>query len=127
MDLELHGKRAFVTGSSSGIGAATAKILAAEGAKVVVHGRSHDKTRKVVDAILAAGGEAGYVIGELDREDVCADAPNKPWQSSAGSTSWSIMPVASPPPAGWIRTPRISTGHGWKRRGTTGCGLTNRM
>lgn len=73
MDLELHGKRAFVTGSSSGIGAATAKILAAEGAKVVVHGRSHDKTRKVVHAILAAGGEAGYVIGELDREDVCAD------------------------------------------------------
>jgi NAD(P)-dependent dehydrogenase (short-subunit alcohol dehydrogenase family) len=43
MNLYLHGKRALVTGSSSGIGAEIARMLASEGVKVVVHGR--DETR----------------------------------------------------------------------------------
>jgi NAD(P)-dependent dehydrogenase (short-subunit alcohol dehydrogenase family) len=37
MDLQLEGKRALVTGASGGIGAATARSLAREGAGVVVH------------------------------------------------------------------------------------------
>ena len=40
MDLQLTGRRALVTGSSSGIGAAIARMLAEEGCKVVVHGHS---------------------------------------------------------------------------------------
>ena len=40
MDLQLNGKRALVTGRSSGIGEAIAKIPAREGVSVVVHGRS---------------------------------------------------------------------------------------
>ena len=39
MNLYLHGKRALVTGSSSGIGAEIARMLASKGVKVVVHGR----------------------------------------------------------------------------------------
>jgi 3-oxoacyl-[acyl-carrier protein] reductase len=40
MTLELQGKRALVTGSSSGLGEAIAKRLAKEGARLVVHGRN---------------------------------------------------------------------------------------
>ena len=47
MDLQLEGKRALITGSSSGIGAATAALLAAEGALVAVHGRNAERAEAV--------------------------------------------------------------------------------
>lgn len=72
MDLELKGKRALITGSSSGIGAGIARVLAGEGAKVIVHGRDEEKTRAVARQLIQAGADVGMVIGELDREDVCA-------------------------------------------------------
>ncbi|SKB79295.1 short chain dehydrogenase [Sphingopyxis flava] len=58
MEMELKGKRALVTGSSSGIGAAIARILSEEGAKVMVHGRDEEKTRAVAQRLIDAGGEA---------------------------------------------------------------------
>jgi NAD(P)-dependent dehydrogenase (short-subunit alcohol dehydrogenase family) len=65
MDLQLGGKRALVTGSSSGLGEAIATRLAAEGASVVVHGRDHARTVAVAKAICDAGGDASYVLGDL--------------------------------------------------------------
>jgi len=50
MDLGLKGKRALVTGSTAGIGLATARLLAAEGALVTVNGRTMER----VDAALHA-------------------------------------------------------------------------
>ena len=58
MDLRLGGKRALITGSSTGIGAAIACRLAAEGAAVLVHGRRAAAVHKLVDQIAAAGGRA---------------------------------------------------------------------
>ena len=55
---DLAGKVAVVTGGSGGIGAATCRLLAANGAKVVVNGRDETKIGAVVDSILSAGGEA---------------------------------------------------------------------
>jgi 3-oxoacyl-[acyl-carrier protein] reductase len=68
MDLQLRGKRALVTGSSSGIGAEIARMLAAEGVKVVVHGRDHARTQAVAMEIETAGGRAATALGELTNE-----------------------------------------------------------
>ncbi|HHL4082260.1 MULTISPECIES: SDR family NAD(P)-dependent oxidoreductase [unclassified Burkholderia] len=65
MDLNLRGKRALVTGSTAGLGEAIAKMLAAEGATVVVHGRSGDRAAAVAAAITAAGGHAEVALGDL--------------------------------------------------------------
>lgn len=69
MDLQLKGRRALVTGSSSGIGEAIAGMLAEEGAKVVVHGRNRERAEAVARAI----GAAGVAIGELATEEQVAE------------------------------------------------------
>jgi 3-oxoacyl-[acyl-carrier protein] reductase len=69
MDLQLGGKAALVTGSSKGIGEAIAMTLAREGATVVVHGRDEEQARRVVDSIVASGGRAHAVLGDLTEED----------------------------------------------------------
>lgn len=69
MDLNLTGKRALVTGSSSGIGRAVAEVLAREGVIVAVHGRNRERAEATVQAIVAAGGEAHLAIGDLAQDD----------------------------------------------------------
>ncbi|CAN7619731.1 MULTISPECIES: SDR family oxidoreductase [unclassified Variovorax] len=56
--MELNGKVALVSGASSGIGAATARKLAANGVKVGVAARRLDRLEQLVAEIRAAGGEA---------------------------------------------------------------------
>ncbi|MFJ8363797.1 SDR family NAD(P)-dependent oxidoreductase [Streptomyces sp. NPDC093984] len=73
MNLNLTGKRALVTGSSAGLGEATAKLLAAEGAAIVVHGRDKDRTEKVAREIREAGGTADTVVGDLADDRAAAD------------------------------------------------------
>jgi NAD(P)-dependent dehydrogenase (short-subunit alcohol dehydrogenase family) len=51
MDFELRGKRALVTGSTAGIGLAIAKALAAEGANVIVNGRTQERVTGAVAAL----------------------------------------------------------------------------
>jgi 3-oxoacyl-[acyl-carrier protein] reductase len=68
MDLQLNGRRALVTGSSSGIGEAIARMLAAEGASVVVHGRNRERAEKVAADIDAAG----VAIGSLSSDEGAA-------------------------------------------------------
>jgi 3-oxoacyl-[acyl-carrier protein] reductase len=65
MDLHLQGKRALITGSSSGIGEAIALALAQEGAIIIVHGREQKKVQHVEEAITSQGGTAFAVGGDV--------------------------------------------------------------
>ena len=65
MDLQLEGKRALVTGSSSGIGEGIARALVEEGVAVVVHGRSRERAQRVASEIATRGGKAFVALGDL--------------------------------------------------------------
>jgi NAD(P)-dependent dehydrogenase (short-subunit alcohol dehydrogenase family) len=68
MSQRLAGKVSIITGSTSGLGAATAARFAAEGARVVVSGRSAERGEQVVESIRQSGGEASFVPCNLDEE-----------------------------------------------------------
>jgi len=65
----LEGQVAIVTGSTRGIGRATAARFAAEGAAVVITGRSEDAGHEAEREIRATGGVATYLPTDLARED----------------------------------------------------------
>src|SRR3569833_1350435 len=69
MAQQLAGKRALVTGSSSGIGVAIARRLASEGVRLIVLGRNAERAHKVADDIRATGAEVHVAIGDLARDD----------------------------------------------------------
>ena len=67
----LSNRTAIVTGASSGIGAAAARLFAVEGANVVVSGRNQAGLDNIVSAIQRAGGNAVAVAGDV-RDEACA-------------------------------------------------------
>src|SRR5438876_12233087 len=64
-----EGKVIAVTGASSGIGEATALLLAERGAKVVLGARGSDRLEALVERIAGAGGEAAYSPTDVKRRE----------------------------------------------------------
>jgi 3-oxoacyl-[acyl-carrier protein] reductase len=62
---DLAGKVAVVTGGSGGIGSATCRLLAANGAKVAVHGRDEVKIDAVVEDVGSGGGETIGIAADV--------------------------------------------------------------
>jgi NAD(P)-dependent dehydrogenase (short-subunit alcohol dehydrogenase family) len=68
----LDGKVALVTGASGGIGAATARALSREGARVAIVARREAESQRVVETIRAAGGDACFIRTDVSRADAVA-------------------------------------------------------
>lgn len=67
---DLSGRIALVTGASRGIGESIARLLAAQGAHVIISSRRQDDCQRVVNDILASGGKAEACachIGDMDQ------------------------------------------------------------
>ncbi|HTY40824.1 MAG TPA: SDR family NAD(P)-dependent oxidoreductase [Thermoanaerobaculia bacterium] len=69
--MKLKERVAVVTGATSGLGEAAARLFAEEGAKVVVSGRDEARGRRVIAAIADAGGTAVFVRADVTRAADC--------------------------------------------------------
>ncbi|HYW03685.1 MAG TPA: SDR family NAD(P)-dependent oxidoreductase [Gammaproteobacteria bacterium] len=74
MDLGIDGMRALVTGSTAGIGLATARALASEGARVTVNGRTRERVDAAVEHIAGEvpGARVDGIAADLGGADGCA-------------------------------------------------------
>jgi 3-oxoacyl-[acyl-carrier protein] reductase len=71
---DLKGRVCLVTGASTGIGAAVARALGAQGARVAVHyNQSKDAANEVVAAVKAGGGEGFAIGGDVSRVKVVTE------------------------------------------------------
>ncbi|MFI9239298.1 glucose 1-dehydrogenase [Streptomyces cinnamoneus] len=65
----LSGKVTFISGASSGIGAAAARVFAREGATVVLAARREDRLTALTEELTAAGAEAAYVVADVTKAE----------------------------------------------------------
>ncbi|WP_025025002.1 SDR family oxidoreductase [Companilactobacillus nodensis] len=67
--MAIKGKVVIITGASSGIGEASAKLLASKGAKIVLGARREEKLKNIADDIIANGGEATYAVTDVTKPE----------------------------------------------------------
>jgi 3-oxoacyl-[acyl-carrier protein] reductase len=104
MDLQLSGKRALVTGSSSGIGENIAKTLAQEGAIVAIHGRKEEQVNRVVAEIEENGGKAVVAIGDISTDEGAHQVADSIF-SSLGEIDILVNNAGTFQDRGWMDTP----------------------
>jgi NADP-dependent 3-hydroxy acid dehydrogenase YdfG len=69
MSNNIEGKVVVITGASSGLGEATARLLSAEGASVVLGARREDRIRSLADELIGRGGKALAVVTDVTKRD----------------------------------------------------------
>lgn len=67
--MSVKDKVVVITGASSGIGEASATLLAQNGAKVVLGARREERLKQISDAIIEKGGQAAYRVTDVRNPD----------------------------------------------------------
>jgi NAD(P)-dependent dehydrogenase (short-subunit alcohol dehydrogenase family) len=116
----LDGKIAIVTGAAAGIGRATARRVAAEGARTVVADLDDAGAKQVADEIVAAGGEATAVqadLGDVDEVRAMVEVAVTRYggldvlHNNAAATRLAAtadLPVSAADPGVWDETMRVN-------------------
>ena len=104
--IDLSGKRAIVTGGSSGIGTETARALASAGAEVTLAVRDVEAGTRVAGNIIAATGNTNVFVEQLDLSDQMSVA--------AFVSRWSGPLDILVNNAGIMATPELRTKEGWE-------------
>jgi 3-oxoacyl-[acyl-carrier protein] reductase len=98
MDLGLDGKRALVLASSQGLGLGVASKLCAEGAHVLISGRSVDKLQSAAETLSARGpGKAHYAVSDLAEEGAARELYHAA-EGSLGGVDILVNNSGGPPP-----------------------------
>jgi hypothetical protein len=96
--MEIKNKVVIITGASSGIGAATAKKLAKEGAKVVLTARRKERLKELKEELEKNGGEALVVTGDVtnksDYENLVAETLAKFGRIDVLINNAGLMPLS---------------------------------
>lgn len=117
-----------MTGSSKGLGEAIARGLALEGVTVVVHGRDRYHAERVASGIVASGGNAHLVVGDLTLDDqvqrIVEEAerlagPIDILVNNAGGSGGAVDGWAVAEPASWMA--------GYERNVLTALRMTTRL
>jgi 3-oxoacyl-[acyl-carrier protein] reductase len=89
MDMGIKGRRAIVTGGSSGIGFATARQFLEEGVRVLITGRNEAKLAKARDDLAKrTGGEVHAIVADMTKKPTSRKWWRRRKKSSAASISW---------------------------------------
>ena len=95
MDLNLEGRTALVTGAASGIGAAVARQLAAQGVRVAITSRQRAPLQALAARIEAEGGAAPVIVaGDVTVAGDVRYIAQASGRHCNASTSWSTPQVA---------------------------------
>lgn len=84
LTFNLDGRRALVTGSASGIGKATAELLARSGARVAMNDRAVDSLQAAVSALRSEGLSVDDVPGDLGESAIAADVARRALERLGG-------------------------------------------
>jgi len=97
MDLGIRGRSALVVGAGSGLGAASAKALAAEGAQVILVGRREESLAVTAAEIQSHGGQCLTLVCDISDTALTADRIHEV-RSSIGPISILVNNTGGPPP-----------------------------
>ena len=106
MDLQLAGNAALVTASSSGLGKASARALAAEGANVVLNGRDEERLEGAVEDVRADAAGDATVLGhpaDLTDPDAIEELVRRPVEQF-GSLDHLVTSAGGPPAKSFLET-----------------------